>query len=96
MRNVVLTVIYDSLDEVNADLEHPVEKKEDAPLFGPNSVLDSMGLVHLITAIEEKLEEKTGKYISIADERAMSLTSSPFRTVRTLADYVMELVNEQS
>ena len=95
MRDVVLKVIYDSIDEVNADLETPVLKKEDSSLFGQNSILDSMGLVHLITSIEQKLEDETGKYLSIADERAMSMESSPFKTVRTLADYITKLINEQ-
>ena len=33
--------------------------------------------------------------ISIADEKAMSQKYSPFRSVDTLANYVMGLVNEE-
>ncbi len=95
MRDVVLKVIYEAIDEVNIDLETPVLKNEDSSLFGENSILDSMGLVHLITSIEQKLEEETGNYLSIADERAMSMESSPFKTVKTLADYITKLIDEQ-
>ena len=45
--------------------------------------------------LKEKLEEKTGKFISIADEKAMSLSSSPFKNVQSLKNYIEDLVNEQ-
>jgi acyl carrier protein len=92
----VLQIIYDSIDELNLDrLENEkIQKEEDTSIFGSNSILDSMGLVNLITIIEEKLEEKTGKFVSIVDERAMSMESSPFRTIKTLNNFITNLLNE--
>ena len=92
----VLKLIYDSIDELNLDLEteEQIEKNENTSIFGSDSKLDSMGLVNLITILEEKIEERTGKFISIADERAMSLESSPFKTIGTLIEYVTQLLNE--
>jgi acyl carrier protein len=92
----VLKLIYDSIDELNLDLEteEQIEKNENTSIFGSDSKLDSMGLVNLITILEEKIEERTGKFISVADERAMSLESSPFKTIGTLIEYVTQLLNE--
>jgi acyl carrier protein len=92
----VLKLIYDSIDELNLDLEaeEQIEKNENTSIFGSDSKLDSMGLVNLITILEEKIEERTGKFISIADERAMSLESSPFKTIGTLIEYVTQLLND--
>lgn len=92
----VLKLIYDSIDELNLDLEadEQIEKNENTSIFGSDSKLDSMGLVNLITILEEKIEERTGRFISIADERAMSLESSPFKTIGTLIEYVTQLLNE--
>jgi acyl carrier protein len=92
----VLELIYDAIDEVNLDLNEgdKISKNEDTLIFGNGSNLDSLGLVNLITIIEQKLEEETGDFISIADERAMSMESSPFRSVKSLKQYVEELVNE--
>jgi acyl carrier protein len=92
----VLKVIYEAIDELNLDLEtdEQIEKSESTSIFGSDSKLDSIGLVNLITIIEEKIEEETDNFISIADERAMSLKSSPFKTIETLKNYISELLNE--
>ena len=92
----VLGIIYNAIDTLNEEMEDndQIEKTENAILFGSNSGLDSMGLVNLITLIEQNIEEATGKFISIADERAMSLEESPFRTVSSLKEYITTLLNE--
>lgn len=61
------------------------------PLFGKNGVLDSLSLVRLISDIEENYYHLTGKEIILADEKAMSRSSSPFLTVDTLSDYILHL-----
>jgi acyl carrier protein len=92
---VVLKIIYEAIDELNLDLEQEeqIEKGEETTIFGPESKLDSMGLVNLITIIEEKLEAETGVFYALADERAMSLESSPFKTVSTLKQYISGLIS---
>ena len=91
-----LNLIFDTIDEMNLelDLSDQIEKNEDTVIFGIDSALDSIGLVNFITIIEQKIEEETGKFITIADERAMSMENSPFRTVGTLKEYIELLVNE--
>jgi acyl carrier protein len=59
----------------------------DTELFGPAGLLDSMGLVSVIVELEQKLSDRAGREISLMDDRALSQTRSPFRTVRSLADY---------
>ena len=88
----VLQIIYESIDEINLSLDEiKMEKNEATSIFGSDSILDSMDLVQLISLIEEKIEESTGTYIPIADENAMSLERSPFRTVGTLKEYINTL-----
>lgn len=91
-----LKLIYEVIDELNLELEENalLEKRVDAKIFGQGSVLDSMGLINFITLIEEKIEQDTGKFISIADERAMSQESSPFQSVGSLKDYIDSLLSE--
>ncbi|MBL0145308.1 MAG: hypothetical protein IPP48_05685 [Chitinophagaceae bacterium] len=92
----ILNLIYESIDEINLDLESgkQIEKREDAILFGANSNLDSMGLVNLITIVEQKIEDITGEFISIADERAMSMEYNPFSDVSSLKKHVEMLLDE--
>ena len=63
----------------------------DAPLFGPASPLDSLGLVALLIDVEEALADQ-GIAITLGDERAMSQRHSPFRTVETLVTYIHGLL----
>jgi acyl carrier protein len=60
-------------------------------LFGPRGALDSIGLVSVLVAVEQELNEKHGMPVSLMDDRAMSRERSPFRTPETLADYVLSL-----
>ncbi len=63
-------------------------------LFGGNSPLDSMAVVSLLIEVEQQVNDRCGTQIVIADERAMSQTRSPFRTIGSLADYIQVLLSE--
>jgi acyl carrier protein len=63
---------------------------EDAALFGPDSPLDSLGLVALLLDVEEGLAD-IGLHVVLSDERAMSQKRSPFRSVQSLVAYVGQL-----
>lgn len=93
-KNDIKEIIFKSIDEINLQNDLQIAKEASTKLFGRDSDLDSLGLVNLITTIEEKIEEKTGNYIPIADERAFSQESSPFKTVETLASYIEKLLND--
>jgi len=92
----IIQAIFRAVDEVNQELPEGqrLKKSLDTVLFGRSGVLDSLGLVNLIVAAEEKIEEEFGSTITIADERAMSQKNSPFRTIGTLVDYVSSLLEE--
>ena len=64
-------------------------------LFGGNSVFDSMALVSLIVQIEEVIEEKIGKSLILADEKAMSRRTSPFSNISSLTEYILEILNKE-
>jgi len=56
-------------------------------LFGKDGVLDSMGLVTLIVAVEQAIEDRFDRSVALADEKAPSQARSPYKTVATLAEY---------
>ena len=60
-------------------------------LFGAGSRLDSLQLVSLITDVEVALNTEHGLDVSLADDRALERAESPFTSVETLRDYVLEL-----
>jgi acyl carrier protein len=61
-------------------------------LFGDSGILDSIGIVMLVTELEEVIEEELSIELTLADDRAMSQKTSPFRTVETLIKYIEKLV----
>jgi acyl carrier protein len=61
-------------------------------LYSNKGVLDSMALVNLIADVEDAVLEKFGLAITLADENAMSARHSPFLTVKTLVQAVLERI----
>src|SRR3982750_1987723 len=59
----------------------------EAPIFGPDSALDSLGLVALLLDIEDGLRA-VGCEVVLSDERAMSQKRSPFRSGPALVGYI--------
>lgn len=96
-RNKILKGIYVAIDEVNEQLpeDQNLEKSLETVLLGSSGKLESVNLVNLLVAIEENIEETFGIPISITDERAVSEKNSPFRTVETLCNFVLNLLDEK-
>ena len=72
------------------DLEDLKQAGKESPLYGNNGALDSMALVNLIADIEDAVMDHTGVAITLADEKAMSARNSPFLTVDSLTQAVLE------
>lgn len=91
---VLEELIVPALDDLAASVHaaREVGRSADSILFGPGSPLDSIGLVTLLIDVEARIEEKLGISVTIADEKAMSRSRSPFRTLGSLAEYVGELL----
>ena len=92
MKEEIVNLIIEALREQgrgsgNAELAEP---KPETRLIGEKSALDSIGLVSLIVDVEERIADRYGRSIVLADERAMSMRQSPFRRVESLADYIVE------
>jgi acyl carrier protein len=91
--NIVAT-IYRAVDWINGELppDRQLLKAPETRLFGSESALDSMNLVSLIIAIEREVEDSFGVALTLADERALSMKASPFRSIQSLADYIDTLM----
>jgi acyl carrier protein len=90
----ILTAIYRAVDWVNSEMppDRQLIKAPETRLLGSQSGLDSMRLVSLIVAIEREVEDTFGVALTLADERALSMNASPFRSIRSLADYIGSLI----
>jgi acyl carrier protein len=88
----VVEAINSAVDDLNEvlDPEERLDKSPDVALIGMDARVDSLGLVNLIVLVEEKIQQRFGVGITLVDERAMSQSKSPFRTLGSLAEFVEE------
>ena len=93
----IIQTIFSAIDEINQQLpkEQRLEKSNGAVLFDRLGNLDSMGLVSLVVAVEQKIEEEFGIMIVLTDEKVMSQKYSPFRNVKTLSNRISTLLREK-
>jgi acyl carrier protein len=94
----IIAAIYRAVDWINGELppDRQLIKAPETRLLGSESALDSMHLVSLIVAIEREVEDGFGVALTLADERALSMKASPFRSIRSLADYIAILIRDAS
>jgi acyl carrier protein len=92
----IIAAIYRGVDWINGELppDRQLIKAPETRLLGSESVLDSMHLVSLIVAIEREVEDAFGLAVTLADERALSMKASPFRSIQSLADYIGIIITE--
>ena len=90
----IVAAIYRAVDWINGELpsDRQLIKAPETRLLGSQSVLDSMHLVSLIVTIEREVEDAFGVALTLADERALSMKASPFRSIQSLADYIGLLI----
>ena len=87
------TIIFAALAALNTERapEDQIEISPKTLLFDTGSQLDSLQLVSLITDVEVALNTEHGLEVSLADDRALERPQSPYTSVETLRDYVLEL-----
>ena len=90
MENKIIELIYQAIDDLNLDREpgDQIVKSEDTVFLGQNSVLDSLALIDLIVSLEGNINDEFNVGVTLADERAMIVAVSPFRTVGSTAKFI--------
>ena len=91
----ITDLVIDALKELgdekgNKNLQNA---SRNTKIYGSSGNLDSLSLVLLISNLEEKVSDITGKSITLADEKAMSQKNSPFLSVESLSSYINNLLS---
>jgi hypothetical protein len=88
-RTVALEIVLSTLrDAVKQNGGDSSTVNEETVIVGPDAVIDS------IVDIEQRLEMDYEVSVTLANDRAMSQRTSPFRTPSTLADHIMTTEKE--
>jgi acyl carrier protein len=86
-------VTIDEMNETQPDGQK-IGKLPDTNLFGAQGQLDSLGLVNFIVLLEQRIADEFGVAVTLANEKALSRQRSPFLTVHSLTEYIVEQLEE--
>ena len=86
--NLLNDFILENEIEINCEID------DSTRLIGSSSIFDSMELVQFIVEVEQFLDEDYGIEIQLASEKAMSRRNSPFISLNSMYDFILEEVNE--
>ena len=94
----IMQAVLEAIDELNGQLPkgERLGKSADTPLFGTGGSLDSLGLVSLVTTVEQIIEEKFGAATTLLENIDAIENDNPFETVKTLADYVASILEKST
>lgn len=94
-RTDIETLVLETVRKLAQDFdwESLKEPQADTALYGASGPLDSMGLVNLVSDLEDAVAEKYKTTISLADDKAMSAQRSPYRSIASLTDAVSERIH---
>jgi acyl carrier protein len=92
-KQIVIQALELSNQSRSDDSQIPIS--DSSILFGQNGHLDSMALVALLMDIEDALQEQ-GFDISLSDEKAMSLSRTPFKDIPSITQYIHDVIAAQA
>lgn len=89
----VIALVYEAIDEINSMRaeDERINKSPETPLQGPTSQLDSLGLVNLIVATEDKLNKRFGISVDLTQQEAAAGRPPTMDNIEGLATRVCEL-----
>lgn len=92
-----IQAVMDAIEEFNGQLpkEKKIEKSAESALFGVGGSLDSLGLVSLITTVEQKIEERYGITVTLLEDIDILENDTPFNTVNSLAVYITSVLENK-
>jgi acyl carrier protein len=86
-------IVIEALELTNQSRsdETQIPLSDSTALFGQNGHLDSMALVALLMDLEDALQEQSIE-VSLSDEKAMSLSRSPFKDIPSITQYIHDVI----
>ncbi|MBU3005722.1 hypothetical protein [Paraglaciecola arctica] len=95
--NHITQIVLNALSLTNESRPstHQIPLTDTTVLFGQNGHLDSMALVALLMDIEDALQEQSID-VSLSDEKAMSMSRSPFKDIPSISQYIHDVIAAQA
>ena len=87
----ILQSIYDTVEEVNRQLpnEQQLQRSPDTIIVGDGGVLDSLGVISFLVALEDRLSRETGNAITLLDEEIISESDGSLKTIGHIEQFII-------
>ena len=85
----LLKLLNEFINENEIQLSEDTILDENTRLIGTSSIFDSMELVRFIVDTESLIDDEFNLDIELTSEKAMSRRNSPFISINTLVDYIV-------
>ena len=97
MAEPVERAVMEAVDDVNPGLpEHMrLDKSPETLLMGQGRTIDSLGVVTLLAAIEERVKEHCGLRLALDDTTLFDAGGDPLRTLGTLTERLNRMIGER-
>jgi len=97
LENQIERMLFEIIDETNDRLpeDEQMGKEKSTQLYGEGAALDSMELVNLVVAFEERIQSDLNVAVNLEDEKAVSPGDDPFRSIESLAAHAIMLIKEE-
>ena len=94
MHDKAFGLVKAAVEELNEELEYESLNNisDTTPIFGGDDGIDSLSLVRLVVELEGSVEQQLGVHVALADEKAMSMRNSPYRSVGSLVELIVAQV----
>ncbi len=100
----ITEAVFRAVDEVNLQLvEQPkIEKSSDTALLGPSSNLGSLGLISLLVAIEQQVQNEFGVALNLAEDMLSNQVDNgaedgaPLQNISTLVGYLAQCLDMEA
>ena len=95
IRNKVEKIIFDTIEEVNNQLNIKMEKSLSTRIIGGDSQLDSMGVFTFILELENLFELEFNKQISLINNDFLEKKSEHLNDIKLLQNYLINILIEE-
>ena len=84
--------------ELNQELEYEwlENPSSETVLYSGGDGIDSLSLVWLVVEVETRINDEFSASVSLANEKAMSMKRSPYRSVGAFAEFIETQLREGS
>lgn len=90
LQKSLLKLLNEFVIENEINIDDSTVLDENVRLIGTSSIFDSMELVQFIVEVENLLDDEFELEVELTSEKAMSRKNSPFISVNTLVEYIVD------